>query len=286
MELRIHPVLSALPELGKDDPLFVSLVENVRDNGVEIPLVCIEPDLIVDGRERWKAAKRLRLPEVPVVFHRRNEPASVIVSSLTRKHYSKGALAYVMFPLLPYAFEESRNRRLANLRRGAAVPESALSAPSGTFEDLAERLGVCRRLLFQAKEVRAEFDKDKSRYEFQDEGEPMTLKEYYEPRLLSYGSYGRSPEKPLGLGAIIAGIAGLRATGGKHRPDPKQLELFESAFETLRVRFSYWSKFATDEKSKCREVIRSTVAAMPQDLRDELAAAIKSFRTGTMKGAK
>jgi len=285
MELRIHPVLSALPELGKDDPLFVSLVENVRDNGVEIPLVCIEPDLIVDGRERWKAAKRLRLQEVPVVFHRRNEPASVVVSSLTRKHYSKGALAYVMFPLLPRAFEESRNRRLANLRRGAAVPESALSAPSGTFEDLAERLGVCRRLLFQAKEVRAEFDRDKSRYEFQDEGEPMTLKEYYEPRLL-WGR-GTSDEcRAMGLGAILAGISGLRATGGKHRPDPKQLELFESAFETLRVRFSYWNKFATEEKSKCREVIRSTVAAMPQDLRDELAAAIKSFRTGTMKGAK
>jgi hypothetical protein len=275
MELRIHPVLSALPELGKEDPLFVSLVENVRDHGVEVPLICIEPDLIIDGRERWKAAKRLRLREVPVMFHRRNEPASVVITSLTRKHYSKGARAYVMFPLLPKAFEESRNRRLANLKRGTSVPESALGAPSGTVEDLAERLGVCRRLLFQAKEVRAEFDRDKARYEFQDEREPMTLREYYEPRLLSYGE-----EKTLGLGAIIAGIAGLRATVGKHRPDPKQLELFQCAFDTLKTRFGYWRQFDEAARSQCREVIRSTVAAMPQDLRSELEQAIREAKKG------
>jgi hypothetical protein len=276
-ELKLHPMKSRTPRRPKDDPTFGPFVEDVRARGIQVPLICVEPDLIVDGEDRWIAAKRLRLTQVPIAFCQPDEVASVILSSLMRKHHSKGALAYVLFPVIEPAFNESRERRLRNLRKGQQTPESALSALSGTtVEDFADRIGVGRRLLMQAKEVRTELERDTAQYEFQDEGEPMTLKEYYEPRLLSYGE-----EKPLGLGAILAGIAGLRATGGKHRPDPKQLELFESAFDTLKTRFSYWKKFDEAARSKCREVIRNTVAAMPHDLRDELAAAIKAT-----KGAK
>jgi hypothetical protein len=281
-ELKLHPMKSRAPRRAKDDPTLGPLIEDVRARGIQAPLICVEPDLIVDGEDRWIAARRLHMTEVPVTFCRADEVASVILSSLTRKHFSKGALAYVLFPIIEPAFNESKERRLRNLRRGQQAPESTLGVLSGTtVEEFAERIGLSRMLLFQAKEVRAEFDKDTARYEFQDEPKPMTLREYYEPRLLSYGE-----DKPLGLGAILAGIAGLRATGGKHRPDPKQLELFESALDTLKTRFSYWKRFDEAARSKCREVIRSTVAAMPQDLRDELAAAIKSFRTGTRKGAK
>lgn len=272
-QLRFHPMTARKPQRSKDDPGFIALLENIRRNGIRHPLICVKPDLIVDGRERWQAAKRLQLTSVPIIYCEEHEVASVIVSSLIRKHYSKGALAYVLSPVLEKAFEEARERRLKWLKNPNKSNGGLSPLLGKSIEEFSEEIGVDRKLLFQARQVHEEFTADTRRYEFQDEPEPLTLREYYEPRLLSYGE-----EKPLGLGAILAGIAGLRATGGKHRPEPKQLELFENAFDTLKTRFSYWKKFDEAARSKCREVIRSTVAAMPQDLRDELAAAIKATK--------
>jgi hypothetical protein len=272
--LRIHPMTNRKPQHKKDDPGFVALVEDIRANGIRQPLVVVKPDLIVDGRERWQAAKRLQLTEVPVIYCKEDEVAGVIVSGLLRKHYSKGALAYVLCPVLEDAFKEAQKRRLECLKNANNYRSGLSPLPHKTVEDLAEQIGVDRKLLFDARKLHKEFE-DETEYEFEDEPQPLTLKEYFEPRLLAFGE-----NRPLGLGAIIAGIAGLRATGGKHRPEPHQLELFKSGFDTLRTRFSYWQKFGAEQKAECREVIRETVAVMPADLRDELAAALRDAKKG------
>ncbi len=276
-ELKVHPEAARFPELGKEDAQFLSMVEDIRARGIDEPLICVRPDLIIDGRHRWRAAKRLQLESVPVIFRAEADVVSVVLGNLLqRRHYTKGALAYLALPFLDKALEEAKARRLQNLRKGQCFPENPVSILSGksTVEELAHQMGIGRQTLLDAKNVREALHKDKERYEFEVDGEQrqLTLKEYFEGKL-----FAPPDQKPLGLGAIMAGIAGMKSTKGKAKVTHHQLELFERACDTWAARLV---KVMDDPKAE--EIFDATVEKIPVAACERLAAAIRK----RLKGAK
>ncbi|HXG49356.1 MAG TPA: ParB N-terminal domain-containing protein [Methylomirabilota bacterium] len=258
-ELTVHPLCRTLHQWENGDQSFIDLVENIRERGIDQPILIDAENRILDGRHRWRAAKRLQLEQVPVIVHDGAEAASVILASIThRRHYTKGQLAFILVDLFAPAFEEGKRRRLQHLKRGDAQAAPLPPAPK-TTEELAERYGVSEGLLKQARAIHKAFA-EHPEWEAQDK-----------PRIFD-------PENPAGLGAIIAGFAGRQATKGKARPESDQLELFTGGLDSLAKRFRYWTDFDDAQKREAVEKVRDWVSRMPDDLCAEVEAAIKARR--------
>jgi hypothetical protein len=126
-QLAIHPLAKDMPMLPADAPEMVSLVASIELHGLERqPLVIDGRDRIMDGRHRCAAAKRAGLETVPCIVRAEEEAGSIIIDSLAaRRHLTKGALAYVSWPLLDEAAKEraprhgssASTRRISRLNR-------------------------------------------------------------------------------------------------------------------------------------------------------------------------
>lgn len=277
-DLTVHPALRLVPDAwGKEDPAFIALVEDVRARGFDQALQVDEEDRVIDGRGRLKAAKQLQIEEVPVRVRKQEEVFGIIVGSLVqRRHYTKGQLAYVTYPLMQHAFEESSRRRLENLKQHARTQAGLSPLAPKTVDEMAEQIGIGRATFFQAKAVHEAFARDTGKYEFEVDGETrlLTLKEYFEGRILDR-------EEPAGLGAVLAGIAGMKATKGKAKPQPKQMELFEAAFDAVKIR---WERIR--ERPEAESVLVSQVEGWPVDLCEKMGAAIKRRLTTETRRAR
>jgi hypothetical protein len=272
MALTVHALAKRLPRWTPEDQRFIALVEDIRDRGIQAPLRVDAENRILDGVEVWKAAKQLQLRSVPIV-RTSDDPATVIVMGLAlRKHYTKGALAYVVFPLLKPALEASRRRRLENLKKGHT--DSALSAGSEKIEGFCTFLGFSERLFFQAKELHEIFEKndlETAQCEAKNAFKPESLREQFERKLL---------EGRLAWGRCWRGLPGRNAPKGKVREDSGQLSLFTDWLHETEVRFQKWQKLQEDEKRVVGQKIRELVKAMPDDLRGAWKKALKAADLG------
>ena len=66
--LSLHPLLKPVPELDSDSEEFTTLREDIRARGIDQPIIVDGQNRIVDGRHRWRAAKAIRIPQVPVII--------------------------------------------------------------------------------------------------------------------------------------------------------------------------------------------------------------------------
>lgn len=99
--LTVHPALKDVPEWSEDDPQFESLCRSIHKRGILQPLIVDSKSRIVDGRHRWRGGKRLKLEEVPVHVVSDDEALAIIIDTLAqRRHYTKGALAYMLVPIV------------------------------------------------------------------------------------------------------------------------------------------------------------------------------------------
>ncbi len=202
-ELSLHSVARGLPRLDVDSPEFAVILASVKALGLPEPLK-VNQFRIITGHDLWEAAKQLGLATVPCVEVEGHDLHQTILSSLlARRHFTKGQLAYLAFPHLDGALAEAKKRRLANLKKGldssqvVEIPERALSAHSGnTAADLAKTLGISMRLFTYAAQIHREFAADGA------------LREKFEPCILDQEEDGAA----MGLGAVIAGIAGYKTT--------------------------------------------------------------------------
>lgn len=253
-ELMVHRFLGGFAAMGDDDPEFLSLVEDIRERGIDYPIIVDERMQILDGRHRWRAARAARLDTVPVVQRPGQEAASIILAALVqRRHYTKGALAYMTVPLFESVVEESRQRRRRNLLKGGSRKSSERTIGEITVDSLAEQLGFGRNLFFQAKELRAIFAKS------------LDYRDAMEPKVLS---------GEVGLGGAIAGFAGYAKTKDQPRP-PKRSEpqLFLQGFDVLTKRVSYFSSIEDPvERDTVARRIRRSAAEWPEDLIAELVS--------------
>lgn len=255
-DLAIHPSAKLMPEWTKDDPRFGALVEDVRERGIDKPIKCDKEFRIVDGRTIWRVAKQLQLAEVECQVVPDDQIIATILGSLLhRKHFTRAQLAYLSFPIIESGYEESKLRRLKNLRNRQCSPETALNAASAkTSHDFARQIGVCERSLRQASELHKHF-KNPAKFEWIDEADPLTLKEYYEPRILH-------PDKPHGLGAVLAGIGSKLSPDSISQQKNGQLELFTGAFDTVFTRFEYWKGMDATLRRHVLDKIREEIDDM------------------------
>ena len=235
-----HPLLKTIPPLAQTGEEFRAIKMGMKECGILSPLLIDSQNRILDDHSRTllQCAQVWQLKAVPVQVCNDEDAALVAVHSLLhRRHLTKSALAYLAAPLLEVAFKAARQKRLKNL----ANHDSALSAlstePLKTVDEMAEEFGLSRRFLFEAKEVHKRFE-DPRKYRFNmvggsRDGEmvEMTLKEWFEPRILRSPIGGEHEQnRPLGLGAVIAGIASVKENK-REMFDPRscdQLELFKS----------------------------------------------------------
>lgn len=251
--LVIHPVCKLTPELQENDAAFLAIVDSIRENGILHPLIIDPENRILDGRHRWRAAKRLRLDQVPTITVDKSNAATVVLNTLMeRRHFTKGALAYVAYPLLKDAWDESVQRKMEALKKGQKSESTQYT--TGKIEDFADFLGISRPTLFQAQTLFKSFQ------------EHPELRAEFEPKILS---------GEVGLGAAIAGIGGRMATKDQARPQAREVQLFLQGLDTVHKRFSYWTKFSEVEKREASIVLRRTVLDMPEELRKEMARALK-----------
>lgn len=244
-ELTLHPVARELPELADEDADFIALVDDVRDRGVIHPLAITSKKQILDGRHRWRAAKRLKLPAVPVIVHDDADAVSIILESLLlRRHYSKSALAFTAYPMLKAAYELALENREAHSVRDPFTTASQ-----------AEKFGISKRFYEYAAKVHDIFAKDHA------------YRDLLLPEILS---------GEVGLGAVIAGYAGREATHGKPKPKEDKLKLFRRAWTDFKNRQAAWDNFNADQRTEALAAIDETLQGMPEGLLMTLERRLKT----------
>lgn len=264
-ELLPHPLASRLPQFNKNDERFIALLEDMRDRGIDSPLLIDSRNQVVSDLDVLTAARRLELHEVPCVLIDDLDVTSTILGNLVhRKHYSKSALAYLAYPLMEAARQENLNRRLKNLKNSPFSRKSAERTIGNELEDFAESLGFGRTTFFLAKEINKYFESPK-KYEWNDEpGKMLTLKEYFEPRILRM-------EDAMGLGAVKRGIGCKLSPSADKQSKTPQLELFTASFGTIFNRYDYF--VAADERGQraALATIRSEIAELPPERCEAMA---------------
>ena len=247
--LRIHPALKDLPRLPDDSQEFCNFCDNIRSHGILNPIHITADNRIVDGRHRYWAAKSAQMPLIPCLVVPDTKIIDTILDSLTiRRHYTKGQLAYIVYPMLSVMHKAAIDAQVQWLKSRAKTPiaDSIGNRPK-TVQEIADSLGISRDIFEHAAKVHEIFAKDEK---YKADQEPFIL----------------DPVNPRGLGCIIAGYSGRVATKDKKPTKPQQLDLFTDALGATRKRFTYWQKFDDLQKLKATAEIRKTVEKMPEDL--------------------
>lgn len=265
--LKPHDLIAHIPRWEDEDPRALALRRYLMSGGDFEPLKITQGREIIDpdSRERWRAARQLQMATVPVTIVAEEDVEFVAIGTLVNRwHLTKSALAYLVYPMLKPAFEASRNKRLENLKN-TNVSRKGTQFPFGnTVEEMARSFGVSDKLLKQAKDVHAIFDRD------------ADYKEQMEPRILAEMEGGEHERLlPMGLGAVIAGHAGRDHTLDKNRRDRGKFGLFERDFAIAMKRMACWDDFDEREKAKARQQLRDWMAAVPESAREDLIQAIE-----------
>jgi ParB-like chromosome segregation protein Spo0J len=144
--LSIHPAIKDMPEWADDDPQFEALCRDVYKRGFDYPLKAVG-NKVADGRHRLRCARKLKLESVPVEAITEDQVLCIVLQTLVqRRHYTKGALAYMLVPV----FDGKRSQ-----------------------EAMAADAGFSRQLIQQALDIHTIF------------GEDADYKTEVEPRILS-----------------------------------------------------------------------------------------------------
>jgi ParB-like chromosome segregation protein Spo0J len=137
--LKPHPFADLLPAMSDDE--FKSLVSDVRANGLRVPIVTYQ-DQILDGRHRYKAAMeaRITLTEkdvVPFNANGRDTPLKFVIGqNVNRRHLNESQRAVIA-------------ANIANIKKG----ENQYSAKDGSIDlpTAAKMLNVSEPTVKRAK---------------------------------------------------------------------------------------------------------------------------------------
>jgi hypothetical protein len=279
-DLRVHKLIKDMPQLTEDDQEFENLCASVHGTGHLIePLKITADNAIVDGRHRWRAAKRCGFHQVPCIIVAEEEVVTIALDTLlARRHMNKGQLAYIAYPLFRGAHEEARQRQFDKLKKGdkPVVASRDNGRIASKTEDFASELGVSRDEFFRAARLHEIFEQDTIMRTLTDKdgviADGVTFKEFFEPRIL------RS-DKPYGLGGVLAGIAYIQTVernpnkrnGGKPQSASRQLELFNAVLHDELNRWEYWQGFSEEEQAAHFRHVRNKAAGLPPDQCADLA---------------
>lgn len=132
--VEFHPLANLFPLL--DGQPYWDLVADIRDRGIREPIIMLEGK-ILDGRNRYLAARECGRP-YPLVQYEGDDPAAYVISlNLKRRHLTESQRAMVA-------------TKLAKLPQGRP---SGKSAGLPTQTEMAEALNVSERSIRSAREV-------------------------------------------------------------------------------------------------------------------------------------
>ena len=138
--IRFHEYAELFPMLEGAE--YEAFREDIRQNGVREPIV-MYGGYMLDGRNRYMAARSLRL-EYPVVEYEGDDPLAFVVSrNLTRRHLSDSQRASIA-------------AKMANMPLGGAVYRSAnlqTETPRLSQADAAAMLSISERSVASAAKV-------------------------------------------------------------------------------------------------------------------------------------
>jgi hypothetical protein len=294
-DLKLHPALKDIEGWSDTDPDFLAFCDDVKARGVLEPLLITADGLVIDGRQRWRAAKRWQI-DVPVrvlTDHTVSELFLIQLATLFhRRHYTPSQRAFIGYPALQSAHQAALENQIASLKKGQKPLISSVDAAGVAGRDqLAALLGISHdtftraaklHALFAAETKPLKWDKTTLKRLGLDARKPHTIADVFRPQILD-------KLKPIGLGAALAGIAsrldqdGREANGQAHgggvpEESSKQLELFGEAFDNLRKRFTYWQRFEEAEKKQALKAIRRVLAVMPDTLIEALDEQVRAER--------
>lgn len=249
-QLRPHPFIKDLHRWDPKSEAFHTFCDDVRLHGIQQPLLITPDGRVVDGEMRRQAALALQLPQVPCRLVVEEDAKLLAISSmLQRRHYTAGQRAYIIAPKIEEAWEVAKKRELAG-PKGDVIGLGP--------EHWAEALGVSERYLRLAKALHELWEEYAAPIVIDDTH--MTLREYFEPRIMD-------PDKPIGLGAAKAGIAGALEShaqrmqgkshgGGKAKDYEQQLDLCSKAYKATFDRLGYYESWAAPRQEAWWKTLR------------------------------
>ena len=259
IELRDPVMLDPLPFVkkmvrwAKDSNEAKGLRDDIRANGIKHPLLITAAGKLVDGETRRQAAMGLQMMEVPCQVVADDEVQEIIVRELVRRrNLTKGQLAYVVTPLIQSAFIESIRRRGEKLSKGQQIPVSdSVGNGIASAAEWAGLMGFSMDLLDQARRLHEIFTKK------------PTLREEWEPKILDQ-------DKPVGLGAALAGIGGAKEENQIGRDSKIAVHQMELALGPICEHANRWSEFSENQREQVIGGWKKFAAEMPKNLRKTL----------------
>ena len=251
-DLRLHAVYKILPPQDKDSDEFKATVDDIHQRGIVHPIIVDQSNAIMDGRDRWTAAKMLQLEQVPVIVRQSQEAEELVMATLChRRHHSPGLKAYIAARFYVDRFYQGDVLNIVNGKKGH-LPNVG-EVPS-QFE-FASKYGVSTGYFEVAIFILKKF------------AENPALRERFEPEIW---------EQKTPLPRIKVGLIGYDATNDKPRATNGAMTVFRSAWTGFRSRCSRWQDLSPQDKKECEKDIAETFIdpQMPDELLGRIKAAV------------
>lgn len=258
--IAFHPATRDIPYSHEESEELNALTRDVAERGIDQPVMVVANGKnawwLVDGRQRFSAAMGAGLKTIPAILRNEEDVPGIILASLVlRKHFTRGALAYISVPFLAPAAEASKARKRANTLVGTQRQETESDENAVTLEQECVKLGFSIDLYQQAKRVHEIFE------------ENADYKAKIEPQILS----GETS-----LGGALAGYGGRASTKDKAKPAANYLVLdkqgnaqglMPKAIITLANGFKSWAKLDLAARAALKKEWDELTALVPEDLR-------------------
>jgi len=244
-ELPDHPLLAHIPVWAPHEPEFQALKVSILERGVDYPVLVDSAGRVVDGRNRRNACAAAGL-HVPTRQVPEEQVSQIIVSALAcRRHMSKSAIAYVLYPLVK-----------EQLDAGTGMFGQPLPKSKRWSDVAAEQIGVNERYLRSAQTIHEQLARRPE------------LRAEVEARVFAEGGCD--------LSRIAQGNAGREATLDKARHTPQPGALFTRAITDLRNRFTnFWPKIEPTLRLSVADELADTLCQAPEEVRARVLAKLK-----------
>ena len=258
-----HSLVKDLPRWAKDDPRFYGLCDDIRDNGIQMPIKITQEGRVLDGETRRLAARALQMDSVPCVIVPDDQAAETVLRGLVRrKHLSKSQMAFLAAPLIPISFME-RAKRGSQYLTPHSVGRSIDKRPQ-TASEYAALMGLGDELLRQANWLYGMFSQYVKPEKWGDATEPATLKDYVTAMIFREDDPASVGEANRAVGYLLECIENPRKkTGGQPKEAEKQMQLFIRLSNDEIARWAYWQKFTPHQQAEVIEKINRKIVTLP-----------------------